>query len=80
MALGSRGVIAGRAADFKWERRQRVPAESTFVEVAVRNEEDPLAAWIRPLAWIFAAVGVCRGHDWVGGLAELLGVGLVAAD
>jgi hypothetical protein len=50
------------------------------MDVSLGDEEHPLTFRVAPLAGVLAAVGVRCGHDRVGGAAELLGVGLVAAD
>jgi hypothetical protein len=50
------------------------------MDVTLGGEKHPLATGIRPLTWILAAVGVTSRDHRVGGPAEFLRIGLVAAD
>ena len=50
------------------------------MDIALGNEEHALARGVRPFSRVLAPVGVRRRDDRVCGAAELLGVGLVAAD
>jgi hypothetical protein len=81
MAAGCLGVAVRLVeAHVRGKRRERVADETTFVRVALGNEEHALARRVRPLEGVLAAVGMRRRDNRIGGPAELLGVRLVATD